>query len=131
MRRKTEPNFEELMKLKGLCQPSASYRNMLDNIHPKCYVEASSTGQYGTVEDLVRNKYGIPVCIKVRYGDDNSVDYISVDRIDFWEPFDSRVPDSEYQMTFDEQQKMVLAMGYHWDEGREVYVNDDGDTLVW
>jgi len=131
MKRKTTADFDELMKLESFVQPTASYRNMLDNIHPGCFVEANTTRQSGTVESVIRNKYGIPVCIKVRYGDDNSVDYISADRVSFWEPYDYCVSNAEYEETFEEYEEEMLALGYQWDEDLEAYVNEEGDEACW
>ncbi len=76
-----------------------SYRNMLDNIHKGCYVEAESTKQGGTVVQIIRNKSKVPVCVKVLIGTDASkkfYDYISVDRISFYEPYSYEVPNDEY-----------------------------------
>lgn len=129
--RKRSADYQELMKLDSWWLPTSSYRNMLDNIHPRCYVEASSTGQHGTVESVIRNKDGIPVCIKVRYGDDEEIDYISVDRVSLWEPYDGCVPDSEYFSTFEEDEQALLDSGYWWDEEKGVYVNEEGDEVVW
>lgn len=77
-----------------------SYRNMLNNIHIGCYIEAESTGQGGDVIEIIRDKNQIPVCIKVSYKPENSKraiqDYISVDRISFYEPYDFVVSNEEY-----------------------------------
>lgn len=77
-----------------------SYRNMLNNIHIGCYVEASTTTQYGYVKKIIRNKFGVPVCVHVLYegGEENKkkYDYISVDRIDFYEPCNLVVANEEY-----------------------------------
>lgn len=79
---------------------TSSYRNMLDNIHKGCYIESESTNQHGTVVDIIKNKYKIPVCIKVLYKNEEDwktyYDYISVDRISFYEPYDFYVSNDEY-----------------------------------
>lgn len=83
---------------------TSSYRNMLDNIHKGCYVEAGSTGQAGTVISIIKNKDRIPVCVKVSYKEENDktyYDYISVDRISFYEPYSYSVPDYEYSDNFE------------------------------
>lgn len=131
MRRKTTADYDVLMEMNSFCLPSSSYRNMLDNIHPGCYVEAESTKQSGTVDSVVRNKHGIPVCIKVRYGEDDSIDYISADRISMWEPYSYCVPDSEYDSTVEESIQILLDDGYWWDEEKGVYINEEGDEVVW
>lgn len=80
--------------------PTPSYRNMLDNIHLKCYVESESTGQYGTVVKIIKNRFKVPVCVQVSYQTDADdklhYDYISVDRISLYEPYSNYVPDDEY-----------------------------------
>ena len=77
------------MKLNGWLLDDARYRAMLDYVAPKCYVEASTTNQGGKVLSVIYNMYDVPVCLKVRHGS-GKIDYISVDRIDFWEPYDDR-----------------------------------------
>lgn len=97
MRRKTKPDFSDIMKMHGFTQSNADYRNMLDNIHLQCYVESDNVNdlsQGGSVEKIIRNKYGIPVCFKVRCGGD--IDYISADRVTFWEPYDHYSSNEEY-----------------------------------
>ena len=82
-----------------------SYRNMLDNIHKGCHVEAESTNQGGTVVSIIKNKDGIPVCLKVAYKEENGktyYDHISVDRISFYEPYSFSVPDYEYSDNYEE-----------------------------
>ena len=74
------------MKLSGWLLDDARYRAMLDYIAPKCYVEASTTNQGGKVLSVIYNIHNVPVCLKVRHGS-GKIDYISVDRVDFWEPF--------------------------------------------
>lgn len=87
MRRKSKPDFDKLITMDGWYMGDLSYRAMLDYIAPKCFVEASSTGQHGNVLQIIRNKFGIPVCVKVDGYE--CCDYISVDRIDFFEPWDT------------------------------------------
>lgn len=84
--------FMDLLNLKGYEMSNPQYRAMLDYIEPKCYVEALSTQQYGTVVKVIRNKKNIPVCVKVKYAVTEGVkekctDYISVDRINLFEPY--------------------------------------------
>ena len=82
-----------------------SYRNMLDNIHKGCYVEAESTHQGGTVVSIIKSKDRIPVCVKVSYKEENGktyYDHISVDRISFYEPYSFSVPDYEYSDNYEE-----------------------------
>ena len=84
---------------------TSSYRNMLDNIHKGCYVEAESTNQGGTVVSIIKGKDRIPVCVKVSYKEENGktyYDHISVDRISFYEPYSFSVPDYEYSDNYEE-----------------------------
>ena len=84
---------------------TSSYRNMLDNIHKGCYVEAESTHQGGTVVSIIKSKDRIPVCVKVSYKEENGktyYDHISVDRISFYEPYSFSVPDYEYSDNYEE-----------------------------
>jgi hypothetical protein len=96
---KIKANYSDIVKLKGWQMTDTLYRAMLDYIAPKCYVEAESTGQYGTVKKIIYNRNGLPVCVKVKCevpicdGNNNKTitinDYISIDRISFFEPYDT------------------------------------------
>ena len=83
---------------------TSSYRNMLDNIHKGCYIESESTNQGGTVVSIIKNKYKIPVCVKVSYIENGKTyyDHISVDRISFYEPYSFSVSDYEYSDNYEE-----------------------------
>lgn len=122
MRRKTRPSYEDIMKLDSNELPTSSYRNLIDNVHKGCYVEAISSQQAGIVDSIIRNRLGIPVCLKVRYDEDGSVDYISVDRVSFWEPYAYCVPDETYFDNHDEY------FGDEEDEG-EVEGEDSGGEV--
>lgn len=100
-KRKLRPDYDEIMKItnEGYRRISTlSYRNLLDNIHKGCYVESESTRQAGTVTQVIRNQYGLPVCLKVEYDHEGLTldDYISVDRISLWEPYSYYVSDESY-----------------------------------
>lgn len=85
-RRKNINTIDEIMKLKGTEMDTGHYRYLLDNVEPSYEVVAYSTQQGGTVEKVIRNRYGVPVCLKVRAGEnDEIVDYISVDRVSHFE----------------------------------------------
>ncbi len=93
---KIRAKYSDIVKLKGWQMTDTLYRAMLDYIAPKCYVEAESTAQYGTIVKVIRNRNGLPVCVKVKcevYINDNKTitvdDYISIDRISFFEPYDT------------------------------------------
>ena len=119
------------MKLNGWFLGDARYRAMLDYIAPKCYVEASTTRQGGEVLDVIYNMYDVPVCLKVRHGS-GKIDYISVDRIDFWEPFNNFYTDlSEYEDSEGEGLvEALLEAGYVWDDKRECYYNEEYDDEI-
>ena len=148
VKRKSKPDWESLMSMCSNNMSNGSYRNMLDNVHPGCYVEAESTMQGGTVVGVIRDKSGVPACFKVKYvrgvGDDyvdgdedcaeiEGFDYIPVDRITFYEPFSYCVPDDEYNWELEEMHvKWLLEQGYHWDDDRCCYYNNEtGDEIAW
>lgn len=91
MKKQFKAKFEDLIKLNGWQMFTSKYRAMLDYLEPKCYVEAQSSDQHGIVDKVIRNSKGIPVCVRVKSKDVDSgksiTDYISVDRIDFFEPY--------------------------------------------
>ena len=66
-----------------------------------CYVEAESTKQAGRVASVIRNMKGIPVCLKV-YTAEGKRDFISVDRVSMWEPYDTYIPNETYDENFKE-----------------------------
>lgn len=131
--KKTRPEYENIMRLTSHEMSGATYRNMLYNIRPGCQVEAESTGQYGTVERVIRSREGVPVCLKVRCGEGGKeIDYISVDRVSLYETDDFYIPDDEYMESYEDTEKLVLAMGYAWDEVRGCYYNaETGDEIAW
>ena len=92
-------NMKRIKDCDAVFLSTPTYRNMLDNIHVGCWVESSSTSQYGTVKKIIRNKFKVPVCVQVAYEDPDSekekTDYISLDRVTFYEP-SNYVPDEEY-----------------------------------
>lgn len=125
-------DFDRIMELHGFSQGTASYRNMLDNIHLKCYVEAATTHQGGTVDKIIRSRDGLPVCLRVRCGvGGRDRDYISVDRVSMWEPYHYYIPNDEYETSDAEMIEYLQSRGYRWDEERSAYVNDAGDEVVW
>ena len=123
MRRKTQPAYEDVMKLESHEMSTYSYRNLIDNVHKGCYVEAASSQQAGIVESIIRNRLGIPVCLKVRYGEDASVDYISVDRVSFWEPYSYCVPDETYCDYFEESFEKFLYITPYLPEAERIKNN--------
>lgn len=89
-----EANYEELMKRSSLNMPTDTYRRMLDNVTPRCQVEAEYTRQWGSIVEIIRDRYGIPACFKVEpygYTEDNppdwTYDYIPVTEVTLYEPW--------------------------------------------
>ncbi len=130
--------WDKLMKMEGCEMSNASYRAFLDYVVEKCYVESASTTQAGTVKKVIRNRHGIPVCLQVTYGGDDGskpkIDYISADRVSFFEPWreytsDLWEYDREGQEAFVED---LLQSGYHWDDDRGCYYNPETeDEVIW
>lgn len=122
---------------------SLSHRALLDLVDIGWYVETrkdkNGEVQGGNVSKVIRDKYGIPVCLQVpiesehcEYSGRNKYDYISVDRVVFYEPTCEFPRDlSEYE-TYEETKAFVTGMGYVWDEEKECYVHPEtGDWIVW
>lgn len=91
--------------IEGLLNVKA-WHYLIENISIGWFVGAETTDQEGFVHDIILNKYGIPVCVKVimpvsgtfyyeegcgsieEYLSSCETDYISIDRISFWEEID-------------------------------------------
>lgn len=109
IRRPREADYRTLLKRTSTNMMPADYRCMLDNITVKCYVEAEYTQQAGDVVDIIRDRYGIPACFKVRYEQWNQgatekvawgYDYIQPADVTFFEFYDTYVPNTEYDEDF-------------------------------
>ena len=99
IRRPSLPVRAELMNRYFSDNPNeCNFRNMLDNIHPGCYVESEVTRQCGQVLGVIRDRFGIPAAIKVEYELDGEfgIDYIPAPCVSLWEPAKFYVPDVEY-----------------------------------
>ena len=139
-RRPRTADWDELMRRHGgslLFGGDEGFRNLLDNIHPKCSVEAEGTHQHGDVVEIVRDRYGIPVAVKVAYEEksedgttEEGMDYIAVSDITFWEPFDHCVPDENYWDSSEYVQKL-LDNGFVWDDERGYYNAETGESIIW
>lgn len=119
---------------------TAEQRMMLDYIKPGCYVEtapdASGDIQGGTVTKVIRDMYKVPVCIQVSNGTSPSgrkkYDYISVERITFFEPYDEYCSPMEYYGSFEEIDADFQRMGYHYVEEKGCWVNPEtGDETCY
>lgn len=106
-------------------------RAFLDLVGPKWYIETAPDGdgecQGGTVDKVFRDKYGIAVCFRVKldepYGR-KKYDYISADRVSFFEPYDlwvSSFEDYDDTCTFEWINNYLAEQGY-------VYIEDE---CVW
>ena len=106
-----------------------------DWVTTDCYDDGSS--QYGTVKKIIRDKYGVPVCLQVICEDDASsgrrkYDYISVDRVLlFASDWDFPINNADYS-TFEEEEAIVLGFGYVWNGDKGCYVHPEtGDEICW
>ena len=100
IRRRRTASREALMS-RGKHNPrGAAFRNMLDNIHPHSIVEADDTEQCGEVVEVIRDRFGVPACIKVIYETEDGrwgYDYISPENITTYHPYDHACPDEDYE----------------------------------
>lgn len=104
MQKKLKAEYSDIIALENVDYerlPTLTFRNLLDNVQIGCYVEAESTKQAGRVASVIRNMKGIPVCLKV-YTAEGERDFISVDRISMWEPYDTYIPNETYDENFKE-----------------------------
>lgn len=133
-------DYHELMKRKGgnlTFGSDEAFRNLLDNVHLKCSIEAEDTHQHGDVVGIIRDRYGIPVAVKVQYEEEiddqttiQGIDYIAMADVSFWEPFDHWVPNENYY-DYDELEQRLLSEGYVWDDERGYYNAETGDSVIW
>lgn len=118
---------------------SPAERAILDNICRGCYVETRTDGdgdiQSGYVIDVIRDKYGIPVCVGV--ADDNELgsvtkDHISVERIHVFEPYDHYVSDPSGYTDPDETAALLESTGFVYDKDDCVWRNKDtGEEICY
>lgn len=97
--KKRRPDYYKIRETHSPCMMDVPFYYMLEEINPGCKVWADGTKQHGVVRSVIRNRYGVPVALKVYYEEpanstygetynendtDDMVygtDYISVDRI--------------------------------------------------
>lgn len=66
---------------------NVSYKCLLRDVKVGWYVESHSTNQYGKVVEIIKNRDGVPVCLKVKGKQkpqeewEYFYDYISIDRV--------------------------------------------------
>lgn len=63
---------------------------MLITIHPKCYIEAGNGELRGSVEEVIRDKWGVPVGAYVICGEIEN--YINLEDVCFFEPYFDAAP---------------------------------------
>lgn len=118
------------------CQmPSEQFKEFLRYVREKWYVETrpfpDGAVQEGTVIEVLRDKFDVPVCLRVKSGDGEQ-DLIAVDRVSFFEA-DSYF-DAEYDgyQDFDKTREWVLSQGYVYDEEDCVYRHPEtGEEICW
>lgn len=106
IRRPREADYNVLMMRNSLNMFPADYRCMLDNITIDCYVEAEYTCQSGKVVDILRDRFGIPACFKIRYDMWNDAgtekvgwgyDFVQPSDVTLFEFAHNYIPNTEYQ----------------------------------
>ena len=114
---------------------SPRQRAFLDYVSKKWYVETAPDKngdvQGGNVTKIIYDKYGVPVCLQV---DDHGgkSDYISVERVTFFEPWDCFVSDySDYEDS-DRVHDFLIGNGYVFDEEECLYRHPEtGEEVCW
>lgn len=99
-------------------------RQMLDNLDVNCYVEtakdADGYAQSGTIKKVLRDQFGIPACVQItRNNAEGKYEYISVDRITFWEPYDHINGETWDYATVEEEEDFLRSEGY-------IFVEEEG-----
>ena len=113
-----EDNFDKIAARTS----SLRMRSFLCNVQNGWYIETApeedGSCQGGEIDKIIRDQYGIPVCLRVPCNSKNGkrkYDYISVDRIDFYEPsgwFADDANSLETYKTFEELDAEFKAFGY-------------------
>lgn len=126
---------DRIMELESYQMPTAQYRAFLESVKEKWYVEtrpfSDGAVQSGTVAEVLRDKFNIPVCLRVALGD-GGYDFISVDRISFFEADEYFDADYGDYQDFDKTREWVLSQGYVYDETECVYRHPEtGEEICW
>ena len=92
-------------------------RQMLDNLDVNCYVETGEDAdgyvQSGTIKKVLRDQFGIPACVQItRNNAEGRYEYISTDRIVFWEPYDHINGETWDYVTSEEEEEFLRNAGY-------------------
>lgn len=87
-------------------------RAFLDLVDLQWYIETDFTvdgnAQGGDVIEIIRDKYGIPVCFKVE-NSNGERDWIEANRVTFFEPYDCWVDNVEDYRTAAEWEKLMAG----------------------
>ena len=94
IQRKRQPDPEQLGIMRSQYLRTSSYHCLLECIYPGCRVIAEYTGQSSEVLEIIRDRHGIPACLKVKYEtktDDGDqiwgYDYIPIDQVTYCREF--------------------------------------------
>ena len=124
--------YEKLMAMEDL---TPKERAFLDCVDKRWYVETRplSDGyvQGGNVTKIIRDKYGVPVCLQVKDGGEKT-DYISVERISFFEPYNNFISDYTDYEDYSDTCRGLEEDGYVYDKDECVYRHPKtGHEFCW
>lgn len=131
-----EMNYEKLCERVSTPHMRAVYTYIKPGCYVECRPDKDGFVQGGTVKKIIKDKYGIPVCVQVdRTPEGNErkrYDYISMERVWFFEPYDEWVSDYSDFVTKEEMDESMAKYGYYFDEKKCCYINPEtGDELGW
>ena len=114
---------------------SRKMREFLDNVDVKWYVEteADKDGkvQNGNVTGVLRDRFGIAVCLELEGGTED-VDYISADRVSFWEPWDYYFANPDDYEDLEDVERKLRDLGYSPSEqDPDIWVNKETGDEYW
>lgn len=128
-------SYRIIMQRESANMFNPEYRAFLDCVDKNWYVETpplkDGTVQGGTVTKVIRDKFRVPVCLEVDSGDGKK-DRISVERISFFEPYNSFVSNYDDYEDQEAMEEFVRDLGYVFDEEECVWRHPEtGDELIW
>ena len=157
IKKRRTPDIDNLMHRHSMIEPNhedtledSQFRAILLDVEPGWPVISSTTNQRGTVVSVIRDKYGVPACLKVKYytewennvrmtpadGADWGYDYIPIDRVS-WCPWienwshEDRIGfqnDEEYR---EMEEYYVKTYNLTWDDNEGVYLDPNGEAFFW
>lgn len=148
IKKRRTPDMDKLLHYDGLLVGKLHYRALLNDVGTGDNVASPTTSQYGKIVKVIRNKYGIPVCYKVKYYDeydgggkpinpDNwGYDYISVDRVEECDLFDEWSDEFDGVYYNDEELQeiedwYVKTYNLTWNDEEGVYFDPNGEAFIW